>query len=94
VQFKLLAQFRQSFVFTQRCQATFALNSGLNTRRVRRPDDLIMMSSCPGTFAVAKNPNNALIWPVQFCRATSNIGGFKFEAQHARVIDETPLRVF
>ena len=23
-----------------------------------------------------------------------NIGGFKFEAQHARVIDETPLRVF
>jgi hypothetical protein len=29
------------------------------------------MSSCPGTFAVAKNPNNALIWPVQFCRATS-----------------------
>jgi hypothetical protein len=32
---------------------------------------LLMMSSCPGTFAVAKNPNNALIWPVQFCRATS-----------------------
>lgn len=22
------------------------------------------------------------------------LGGFKFEAQHARVIDETPLRVF
>jgi hypothetical protein len=21
------------------------------------------------TFAVGKNPNNALIWPVQFCRA-------------------------
>jgi hypothetical protein len=35
---------------------------------------LLMMSSCPGTFAVAKNPNNALIWPVQFCRATSAIG--------------------
>jgi len=55
-------------------KATFALNSGLNTRRVRRPDDLLMMSSCTGIFAVAKNPNNALIRPVQFCRATSDKG--------------------
>ena len=56
-------------------KATFALNSGLNKRRVRRPDDLLMMSSCPGTFAVAKTPNNALIRHVQFCRATSKAQG-------------------
>jgi hypothetical protein len=34
---------------------------------------LLMMASCPGTLAKAKNPNNALIRPVQFCRATSNL---------------------
>jgi hypothetical protein len=34
---------------------------------------LLMMASCPGTLAKAKNPNNALIRPVQFCRATSQI---------------------
>ena len=48
------------------------------------------MSSCPGTFAVAKNPNNALIWPVQFCLAISLLwrrlkksivqGGLRIEA--------------
>jgi len=75
MQFKLLAQRSQSLVFTQRGQSHWALNSALNTRRVRRPDDLLMMSSCPGIFAVAKNHNNELIWPVQLCRATSIGGG-------------------
>jgi hypothetical protein len=50
---------------------TLALNSGLNTRRLRHPGDLLMMDSCPDTFAKANNPNNAIIRPVQFCRATS-----------------------
>jgi len=71
MQFKLLAQRSQSLVFTQRGQSHLALNSALNTRRVRRPDDLLMMSSCPGIFAVAKTHNKALICAVQFCRATS-----------------------
>lgn len=31
----------------------------------------LMMASRPGTFATAKNPNNALIRPVQVCRVTS-----------------------
>jgi hypothetical protein len=51
-------------------KATLALNSALFTRRFRRPDDLLIMVPCPSIFAVAKNPNNALIRPVQFCRAT------------------------
>jgi hypothetical protein len=50
------------------------LNSGLNTRRLRRPEDLLIQVSCPGTLAKAKNPNNALIQPVQFYRATSDLG--------------------
>jgi hypothetical protein len=33
---------------------------------------LLIKVSCPSTLAVAKNPNNVLIWPVQFCRATSD----------------------
>jgi hypothetical protein len=37
------------------------LNSALKTRRLRRPDDLLMMVSCQGYDALVQNPNNALI---------------------------------
>ena len=50
--------------------ATLALNSGLKTRRLRRPEVLLIKVSRPSTLARAKNPNNAPIQAVQFCRAT------------------------
>lgn len=52
-------------------KATFALNSGLNTPRLRRPANWRTMACCPSTLAEAKSPNHALIRRVQFCRATS-----------------------
>jgi len=51
--------------------ATFALNSALNTRRVRRVDDLLIIISRQGLSRPGKKPSMALIEPVQFCRATS-----------------------
>ncbi|NBO05363.1 MAG: hypothetical protein EBV16_14470, partial [Betaproteobacteria bacterium] len=51
--------------------ATFALNSALNTRRVRRADDLLIIISRQGLSRLGKKPSMALIEPVQFCRATS-----------------------
>lgn len=43
-------------------KTTLALNSALKTRRVRRPDDfLLVMVSCQGSVSPAQNPNHALI---------------------------------
>jgi len=52
--------------------ATFALNSALNTQRVRRADDLLIIISRQGLSRLGKKPSMALIEPVQFCRATSH----------------------
>jgi hypothetical protein len=79
-------------VLSSLCAAkvTLALNSGLHTRRLRRPDDLLIQVSCLGTLAKAQNPNNLLILPIQFYRATS-LFHQRFEAVIQPSNDNTQL---
>ena len=60
IQFKMLQQFCQSLLLTQATKDIFAVKTGLNTRRIHNPDEFLMMSSHPGTFALSKKNNNEL----------------------------------
>ena len=66
---------RETLIYSlNAASATFALNSELNTRRVRRAYDLLIITSRQGLSRLGKKPSMALIEPVQSCRATSLLG--------------------